>query len=92
MTLSVGYILESVYDNPQVVLIFLFFSAVFGLMIWSQASALVRLRTEQRTRGGSAHLNKTLILSSGKREPCQTTAREAIWAGATLLRGQSAIG
>jgi hypothetical protein len=52
MTLSLGYILESAYNNPQVGLIFLFFSCVFGLMIWSQATELIRLRREQRGRRG----------------------------------------
>ena len=52
MTLSLGYILESAYNNPQVILIFLFFSGVFGLMIWSQASELILCEESSKGREG----------------------------------------
>ena len=64
MTLSLGYILESAYNNPQVILIFLFFSGVFGLMIWPQVSELIRLRREQRGTRGRTQLHEALRAES----------------------------
>ena len=68
MTLSLGYILESAYNNPRVVLIFLFFFGVFGLMIWSQASELIRLRREQQGTRGKIQLHEALRAESPTHE------------------------
>ena len=71
MTLSLGYILESAYNTPQVVLIFLiflFFSGVFGLMIWPQVSELIRLRREQRGTRGKIQLHEALRAESPTHE------------------------
>ena len=58
MTRNLGYLFESVSNSPQQVLIVLLFVAAFGLLIWSKAKELIRLRREERTGSISAHLHE----------------------------------
>ena len=58
MTRNLGYLFEPVSKSPQQVLIVLLFVAALGLLIWSQAKELIRLRREERTGRISAHLHE----------------------------------
>lgn len=60
MTRTLGYVVESAYNHPEVVLIVIFFVAAFGLLIGSQITELIRLRREEQTARIRAHLHEVL--------------------------------
>ena len=80
MKRTLGYLVESAYNHPEVVLIVVFFVAAFGLLIGSEITELIGLRREQRRAMIRAQLHEVLKAESAP-NPLTTDDAVAVLAG-----------
>jgi len=84
MTGTLGYIVQSAYNHPEVVVIIVFFVVAFGLLIGSLITELIRLRRDQHTETIRAQLHEALKAESA---PNPVTTDEAFAGLARSRRG-----